>query len=72
MSRSQLIRRVLREFLTANEHASIGRRIAVGYERIPAETPDESGDQSVIADRASADLLHRLDAEERTAGHEPW
>jgi len=25
-----------------------------------------------MTDRATADVLHRLDAEERAAGHDPW
>lgn len=71
-SRSDLIRRVLGEFLRANEEAAIGRQIAEGYVRVPPATPDEWGDPGEITDRATADLLHRLDAEERQAGHEPW
>lgn len=71
-SRSELIRRILREFLSANEEAAIARQIVDGYARIPPSTPDEWGDPGEITDRATADLLHRLDAEERRAGHGPW
>ncbi len=71
-SRSDLIRRVLREFLSADQQATISRRIVEGYARILPATPDEWGDPGEMADRATADLLHRLDAEERRAGHEPW
>jgi len=71
-SRSDLIRRVLREFLAAHEEAAISRQIVEGYARIPPATPDEWGDPAEITDQATADLLHRLDAEERSAGYEPW
>ncbi len=71
-SRSDLIRGVLREFLSANQEAAVAGQIVDGYTRIPPATPDEWGDPAAITDRATADLLHRLDAEERRAGHEPW
>jgi Arc/MetJ-type ribon-helix-helix transcriptional regulator len=72
VSRSALIRTAVEQFLEKDEGAALGRQIADGYERIPPGTPDEWGDLSDITDRATADLLHRLDAEERAAGHEPW
>lgn len=71
-SRSELIRRALREFLSASEQAAIGTQIVEGYTRLPPATPDEWGDPAEVTDQATADLLHRLDAEERRAGHEPW
>ena len=72
VSRSALIRTAVEQFLEKDEEAAVGRQIVAGYERIPPGTPDEWGDLSDISDRATADLLHRLDAEERAAGHEPW
>jgi hypothetical protein len=72
MSRSALIRTVLEEFLKADEEAARGREIVAGYERIPPATPDEWGDLSELTDRATADVLHRLDAEERAVGHGQW
>ena len=71
-SRSSLIRSVLEDFLSADREAEIGRRIADGYRRLPPATPDEWGDLAATTDRATADLLHRLDAEERAGGHDPW
>lgn len=72
VSRSALIRSVLGDFLAAQSQAAIGRQIADGYRRVPPATPDEWGDLSAMTDRATADLLVRLDAEERAAGLDPW
>ncbi len=72
VSRSALIRRVLEEFLAADREATVGRRIVEGYERIPPATPDAWGDLAAMTDSAAADLLHRLDAEEREARGRPW
>ena len=72
LSRSALIRRVLQEYLEGQAEASIGRRIAEGYRRVPPATPDEWGDLSRMTDQATRDLLARLDAEERAAVLPPW
>jgi Arc/MetJ-type ribon-helix-helix transcriptional regulator len=72
LSRSALIRAAVEEFLKKDEEADLGRRIVAGYERIPPATPDEWGDLSEVTDRATVDVLHRLDAEERAAGHDKW
>jgi hypothetical protein len=72
ISRSALIRSVLEEFLKKDEEAVVGRQIVAGYKRIPPATPDEWGELSEMTDRAAADVLHRLDSEERAAGHEHW
>lgn len=72
VSRSALIRSTLEEHLHSRSEELISRRIVAGYERIPPAAPDEWGDPSSLADRAVGDLLQRLDAEERTQGHEPW
>jgi predicted transcriptional regulator len=72
ISRSALIRAALEQYLASQAEASIGRRIAEGYRRIAQATPDEWGDVSSMTDQATADLLVRLDAEERAAGLDPW
>jgi predicted DNA-binding protein len=72
ISRSALIRDAIEQFLEKDEEALVGRRIIAGYERIPPAAPDEWGGLSEVTDSAADDLLHRLDAEERAAGHEPW
>lgn len=72
ISRSALIRTALEEFLSKDEEAMVGRAIVEGYERIPPVTPDEWGDLAQLTDQATVDALHRLDAEERAEGREPW
>ncbi|MDQ6725370.1 MAG: ribbon-helix-helix domain-containing protein [Actinomycetota bacterium] len=72
LSRSALIRTVLEEHLDSHGRVAIGRQIAEGYARVPPATPDEWGYVSDLTDRATADVLVRLDAEERNAGMEPW
>lgn len=51
---------------------TIGERIAEGYRRVPQAEPDAWGDLAADLDAANDELLARLDAEERAAGHEPW
>lgn len=72
LSRSALIRTAIEEFLRKDEEAVLGRQIVAGYKRVPPVTPDEWGELSEVTDRATVDVLHRLDAEERAAGHEQW
>ncbi len=72
ISRSALIRSALEDHLRAETQALVSRRIVEGYERVPPGTPDEWGETAAVADQATADLLHRLDAEERAGGHDPW
>lgn len=72
MSRSALIRQVLEQFLDREGEAAVGCRIAEGYRRIPPATPDEWGGLADVTDRSTADLLARLDAEEKAAGIGPW
>jgi len=72
LSRSALIRAVLEEYLDAQGQVAIGRQIADGYARVPPATPDEWGDIADLTDRATADLLVRLDTEERNAGSQSW
>lgn len=72
VSRSALIRSVLTDHLREHGQAAIGRQIAGGYRRVPPSEPDEWGDLAALGDRATADLLTRLDAEERAQGFGPW
>lgn len=72
ISRSALIREFLIEGLERGGAAAVGERIADGYRRIPQAHPDEWGDPMDSAEIATGELLQRLDAEERAAGHEPW
>lgn len=72
VSRSSLIRDLLKRALAEQEAAAVGRRIAEGYERVPPATPDEWGDLRDATDRAAVELLQRLDAEERASGEPPW
>lgn len=72
LSRSALIRTLLAESLEDEREAEIGRQIVEGYTRIPQATPDEWGDLASLADETTRDVLRRLDAEERAAGHGPW
>lgn len=72
VSRSALIRGALEAFLADDREAALGRAIVEGYQRTPPATPDAWSDLAQMTDEAAGDLLHRLDAEERDAGHEPW
>lgn len=71
-SRSALIRELLWEGLAQERHALIGERIADGYRRLPPGEPEEWGEMATGGDVSTEELLLRLDAEERQAGHEPW
>jgi predicted transcriptional regulator len=71
-SRSALIRELLADGLRRAGADTVGERIADGYRRIPQGHPDAWGDGLVVADVAGEELLQRLDAEERAAGHDPW
>lgn len=72
LSRSALIREIIDNYLATAEELKIGAQIAAGYQKIPPVTPDEWGDLAAFTDLATADLLHRLDAEERRQGNDPW
>lgn len=71
-SRSALIRDLLDTALAGQRGASIDAQIIAGYERHPQIEPDAWGSATDTADVAVTELLQRLDAEERAAGHEPW
>jgi hypothetical protein len=72
VSRSALIREILAEHVTAHREDLIDRRIVEGYQRVPPARPDAWGDLGEVTDQATADLLQRLDEEERRGGHQPW
>lgn len=72
VSRSALIREFVLEGLRRDSDSAIGERIAEGYRRTPQAHPDAWGDPIVSADIATGELLQRLDAEERAAGHDRW
>jgi len=72
VSRSALIRSAIEEFFQHDQEAAISGQIVNGYTRVPPATPDEWGDLEEVTDSTGRDLLHRLDAEERRDGHEPW
>src|ERR1044072_4968056 len=71
VSRSALIREFVLEGLQQSTASALGERIADGYRRIPQAQPDEWGDLAAASDIAAGELMARLDAEERAAGHEP-
>ena len=71
-SRSALIRDLVADGLRDATSAEDGERIAAGYRRVPQMTPDAWGDPVTSADTATAELLARLDTEERAGGHDPW
>jgi Arc/MetJ-type ribon-helix-helix transcriptional regulator len=72
VSRSQVIREAVEAHLASDHESEISRQILAGYERIPQSTPDEWGDPSRFTAAAAGDAHRRLDAEERSAGHEAW
>jgi plasmid stability protein len=72
VSRSALIREVLRDHLAARSEADIDRRILDGYRRIPPATPDDWAALDRLADRGAVETLQRLDEEERAHGRPPW
>lgn len=71
-SRSALIREFVSDGLEQSGAAAVGERIAEGYRRIPQLEPDEWGDVGAATEIATGELLVRLDAEDRTAGHDAW
>ena len=72
MSRSALIREFVIDGLQKSTAATVGVRIADGYRRVPQARPDEWGDPLTASDVATGELVQRLDAEDRAAGHETW
>ncbi len=72
VSRSALVREAVATYLAKSREASLVKKIVDGYKRIPPVSPDAWGDLDNLQDRATGELLSRLDEEERQAGREPW
>ncbi len=48
------------------------QRALLAAERDPGSAVDAWGDVSGMADAAAADVMQRLESEERAAGRKPW
>ncbi len=75
ISRSQLIRQAVEDYLAKDREAEIDRQIVEGYQRMPQggeNDIDEWGDLGLAVTALSIETLRRLDEEERAAGLEPW
>jgi len=72
VSRSALIRSLLEAALQDDRETAIVRRIVEGYERVPQGAPDAWGPTLDPGDRATGELLQRLDAEEHAQGLGQW
>lgn len=72
VSRSQVIREAVEAHLDADHQGEVSRRIMAGYERVPQSEPDAWGDPTTVLEARARDLHRRVDAEEETAGAEPW
>lgn len=72
VSRSQLVREAIEQFVASDLEAEVTRRIIEGYEREPQGSADEWGDPLTSADVTARELHRRLDREEAEAGHDPW
>jgi len=72
VSRSALLREAVGAFLGDSRSRAVTEAMVAGYRRVPPETPDAWGDLEAERDRAAAETLQRLDAEEAAGGAEPW
>lgn len=72
VSRSALIREAIGSYISELRSNDIGQRIADGYMANPPQTPDVWGDPQSAGDVAAAEVVQRLDEEERTLGNDPW
>jgi hypothetical protein len=72
VSRSALLREAVGTFLADSRGRTVTDAIVAGYRRMPPETPDAWGDLEAERDRAAAETLQRLDAEEVAGGVDPW
>lgn len=72
VSRSQVIRDAVEQYLRADQEAEIDRRLVEGYTRIPDGADDAWGDLDVWRDALATDRARALQAEERAAGSPPW
>jgi predicted transcriptional regulator len=72
VSRSALIREAIWAHLAESVEAAIAEAIADGYRKVPPGTPDAWGDLDLVGERASGELLERLDEEEQRRGGRSW
>lgn len=75
VSRSQLIREAIEEFVAADRAAATDRAIVDGYTKKPQGGEfdvDDWGDLNLQMPTLMADQMKSLAAEEHDAGHEPW
>jgi hypothetical protein len=68
VSRSALVRQAVEMMLASNHHRDLGRSIVEGYQRTPPLIPDAWGRLDDVGDAATAEVLWRLDEEERRKG----
>lgn len=68
LSRSALIRNVLKKYLDAESEAAKVARYVESYRRLPQDTPDEWGNLVEDAERDLARIFREIDAEEEAAG----
>lgn len=72
VSRSQVIRDAVEQYLRADHEAEIDRQIVEGYTRLPDGPDDDWGDLDAWRDALAADRARALDTEERAARTAPW
>ncbi len=75
VSRSQLVREAVEEFLTADRKELIDQQIVDGYTRMPQVDEydtDEWADFDKQLTALTAKQMQQLNREEREAGYGPW
>jgi predicted transcriptional regulator len=72
VSRSSLIRSILRQHIEARSERALIEQWVEGYRRHPQPIPDEWGDLDAQLDRRRIEMSEQLAADEHAAGHEPW
>jgi hypothetical protein len=72
LSRSALIRSILRAYVDAESERAQIERLVEGYRRHPQPTIDEWGNLDEQLDAGGRDVARHLDAEEQAAGFAPW
>ncbi|MGI9016949.1 MAG: CopG family transcriptional regulator [Euzebya sp.] len=72
ISRSALVRQALTRFLASSTHAEHDRLLEKGYKAHPQAEPDDWGTVTDLTEATTREMLARVTAEERRAGHEPW
>lgn len=75
VSRSQLIREAVEEFLASERKGLVDRQIVDGYTKVPQRgeyDADEWGSLAHQFTALTADQMRQLNHEEREAGFAPW